>query len=109
LEEIMSQPESPFLGTYFEKDGVLRLVTALRWLSWILLAAYVAEWAYNTVWMNVTQSLLYGYSTDWMFLFLSLTRPLQGGLTWAVLQAIGQGLLILMDIEDNTRRAARAK
>jgi hypothetical protein len=36
-----------------------------------------------------------------------LERPLHGILYFAVLQAISKGILILMDMEANTRRASR--
>jgi hypothetical protein len=35
-------------------------------------------------------------------------RPLHGVLYFALLQALSKGLLILLDMEENTRRAARS-
>ena len=44
-----------------------------------------------------------------MFLVISLRAPLQGAMLLLFLYAVAQALLVLLDVEDNTRRAARSK
>ena len=53
------------------------------------------------------QLLLGGYPLDINYLFYSLPRLLQGIMLLVILQAVAKVLLILLDIEDNTRRSAR--
>jgi len=58
----------------------------------------------------VTQASLLWRATDFMQQLLWQVQPSLAGLIFfATLQAIALGLLILLDIEDNTRRAARGK
>ena len=100
-----------FLGTYFNKDAVLRLVSVARILSWVIVGIYALEWLAQTLAMitqvssgswtgmgftDVTQSILYLFE-----------QPLRGVVYFIVLQGVALGLLIFMDMEDNTRRAAR--
>jgi len=91
-----------FYGTYFDKDVVLRLSQWMVILGWLLLGSYLVEWGYMTF-NSIYQALLGGYPMDWFYLFISVTRPLQGAMLWVILMAISRGLLILLDIEDNTR------
>lgn len=97
---------SKFAGTYFNKDAVFRLARAAEVLSWLILAAYLLEWLYSQ-WQSINNSLLGGYPVDINYLLFSLPRVLQGIMLLVILQAVAKGLLILMDIEDNTRRSAR--
>lgn len=100
-----------FLGSYFNKDIVLRLVAVARILSWVVVAVYLLEWLVHSLamisqiaggswmgmgFMDVTQNIL-----------LMLEEPLRGAVYFIVLQGLSQGLLTFMDIEDNTRRVAR--
>jgi len=99
-------PHSKFTGTYFNKDATFKLARAADVLSWLILAAYVLEWGY-TQWQSVYNSMLGGYPIDINYFFFSLPRLLQGIMLLVILQAVAKVLLILLDIEDNTRRAAR--
>ena len=102
---------SNFLGTYFSKDAVLRLVSVARSLSWVIVGVYLLEWLSQALAMitqvssgswtgmgftDVAQSVLYLFE-----------QPLRGVVYFVVLQAVAHGLLMFMDLEDNTRRAAR--
>ncbi len=100
------KPSSGFLGTYFELDSVLRLELWTRIMAWLVLAAYVAEAAYNAF-QNVYGALTGGYPVDGYFVFVTLSHVFQGGMLFIILQVAANILLILLDIEDNTRRAAR--
>lgn len=101
-----SPAHSVFSGTYFNKDATLRLSRAAEILGWLLLAAYVLEWGYSQ-WQSISNSLMGGYPLDINFIFYSLPRLLQGAMLLVILQAVSKVLLILLDIEDNTRRSAR--
>lgn len=100
-----------FLGTYFSKDAVLRLVSVARILSWLVVGIYALEWLAQALAMvsqvssgswtgmgftDIAQSIL--------FLF---EQPLRGVVYFIVLRGVVHGLLILVDVEDNTRRTAR--
>ncbi len=97
---------SKFTGTYFNKDATFKLARAANMLSWLILAAYILEWGY-TQWQSVYNSMLGGYPIDINYFFFSLPRLLQGIMLLIILQAAAKVLLILLDIEDNTRRSAR--
>lgn len=107
----MEEKKQNFLGTYFSKDAVLKLASIARIFSWIVAVFYVVQWLLQVgtfflqygrgYWMgmgftDIAQNLL------WLF-----EQPLRGLVYFAVLQGVAQVLLMVMDIEDNTRRAAR--
>ena len=100
-----------FLGTYFSKDTVLRLTSVAKILSWVVVGVYALEWLVQVFAMvlqiargfwtgmgftDVSQSILYLFE-----------QPLRGVVYFVVLQGVAQALLMFMDMEDNTRRAAR--
>jgi hypothetical protein len=96
-----------FLGTYFERDSVLRLERWVRIIAWGVLAAYALDSGYNAF-QNVYSSIVGAYPIDAYFVLLTLSRILQGAMLFIIMQVAAKILLILLDIEDNTRRAARA-
>jgi hypothetical protein len=106
----MSKRES-FLGTYFNKDAVLRLAQGLKILAWVILVIYGCQLVLS-IGVNVLQ-ILRGFwagmgITDILQNFLSiLDQPLRGMIFSFILHGISQLLLIFLDIEDNTRRSAR--
>jgi hypothetical protein len=102
-----------FLGTYFDRDGVLRLARLVGILAWVLLAFYL----YTTLislgqfWSYVATGAASYEGTN---IFDRLSIPtmqlstLSPGLVYfAMLKVAQQALLILLDLEDNSRRAAR--
>jgi hypothetical protein len=95
-----------FQGTYFDKDVVLRLELWLRIIAWLVLAAYIFEAGYNVV-QGIYNAMISGYPVDFFFVFLTFSKIFQGAVLFALLYAAAKGLLILLDIEDNTRRTAR--
>ena len=95
-----------FLGTYFDHDAVLRLERWVRIIAWATLLGYAFEAGYNAF-QSVYGAIIGGYPLDWYFVVTTLLRVLQGGVLFILLQVGAKMLLILMDIEDNTRRAAR--
>jgi hypothetical protein len=100
-------PEKPaFYGTYFDRDSVLRLGRWTRIVAWGIFAVYIVQFVYETG-TNLYNSFIGGYPLDWFYVFFNIGRPFQGAMILLVLHILASALLILLDIEDNTRRAAR--
>jgi hypothetical protein len=97
-----------FLGTYFDRSLVLRVSRLSVILGWVILAVYVFDYVWST-YQNISGALLNGYPVDFMFQVINLRGPLQGTMLLLFLYAVAQALLILLDVEDNTRRVARGK
>ena len=97
-----SHSQRTFLGTYFDRSLVLRLSRGLIILGWVILAAYLLEYGYTT-YLNVSSAIVNAFPIDFMFLVMNLKSPLQGAMLLGILYAAAQMLLILLDIEDNTR------
>lgn len=106
--------QEKFLGTYFDRDAVLRISRAADIISWVLLTVYVLTWIFSiTLFLAQYFNGLYFTKGSESFLTIFslfspyLQQPLPGILYFFALQGISKGLLILLDMEDNTRRAAR--
>ncbi len=107
----MQENKDSFLGTYFDKDRVILLSRVIVILSWIIAAIY----AVDVVTGLTVFTLQYfrgflgpmGFTDLVQNLLYILERPVHGILYFALLQAVSKGLLIFLDVEDNTRRAAR--
>jgi hypothetical protein len=102
-----------FLGTYFDRDSILRIARWAEILAWVTLTIYLLNWIFSTL-------LFFAQYYNGMFMdkgmtFLNainffspyLVQPLPGIFYFFGLQAVSKVLLILLDMEDNTRRAAR--
>jgi hypothetical protein len=102
-----------FLGTYFDRDVSLRVARLAGILAWVLLVLYV----YTTLisigqyWLLVASGAA---SYEGASIFDRLSIPtmqlsqLTPGLVYFILLKVAQqALLILLDVEDNSRRAAR--
>ena len=104
---------SPFLGTYFDRDAILRLSRWADIVSWVILTLYILSWIFSfTVFLGQYFSGLFVDKGATFLTVLNLfapffLQPLPGVLSFFSLQAISKILLILLDMEDNTRRAAR--
>jgi hypothetical protein len=100
-----------FLGTYFSKEVILRITAFAKSLSWVIVGIYALQWLFQiiTFFLQVARGYWVGMGfTDYANSILSLCEmPLRGVVYFVVLQAVAQVLLMFMDIEDNTRRAAR--
>ena len=101
-------PHRAFLGTYFDRSLVLRVSRWIIILGWLILAAYLLEFGYTT-YQSVSSAIINAYPLDFTFLLLNLKSPLQGLMLLGILYGISQALLILLDIEDNTREARPRK
>lgn len=108
----MDDKHSNFPGTYFNKDTVLRMARALKILAWIIVVIYGGQLILS-IGANTLQ-LLRGFwagmgFTDILQNYLfAFEQPLHGLVYSFALWGISQLLQIFLDIEDNTRRAARA-
>ena len=111
--EVKNTSKTNFAGTYFDRDTVLRLARFLKLASWIVAGVYIYQLVVNlTVFiLQLIRHLIYiGGPTDLLLQLLWQIQPSLAGLIFFVsLQAMAQVLLILLDIEDNTRRAVRNK
>lgn len=95
-----------FSGTYFDKNSVLRLSNAAAVLGWVIFGYYLLQWGYS-LWQAVSGALVGNYPFDFSFLIYNTAQPFQGAMVLVFLLSASKVLLILLDIEDNTRRAAR--
>ncbi len=107
----MTERNNKFLGTYFDRDAVIRIAKVIAILSWVVAGFYtldvlVAVGIYLLQYMR-GQIVGMGFSGNLQNFLYILEPALRGILYFAGLQAASKGLLIFLDIEDNTRRAAR--
>ncbi len=102
---------SDFLGTYFDRTVVLRLVRGAEVASWVVLAVYGLQLLLSaaTFVLSFTRGFMQGMGiTDLaQQLLFVLEQPFRGIVYFLGLQALAKILLMFMDIEDNTRRGAR--
>jgi hypothetical protein len=100
-----------FLGTYFDRSVVLRIVRGAEVASWVVLVVYTAHLLVSV--MSFVLSYARGYMQGMGFTDIAqqvlfvLEQPFRGIVYFLGLQALAKILLMFMDIEDNTRRAAR--
>jgi hypothetical protein len=109
----LTETRTGFLGTYFDRDAVLRIARLAGLLAWVLLGlyAYITLVSLGQSWLLVASG---GVSYEGANMFDRLSIPslhfsqLAPGLVYFVmLKTAQQVLLILLDMEDNSRRAAR--
>lgn len=105
--------QEKFFGTYFDRDGVLRLSRWAEIAAWVVLTVYVLSWLLSLL-LFISQ-FASGLYFDKGMTFLNsfaifkpyLIEPLPGVFYFFGLQGISKALLIMLDMEDNSRRAAR--
>jgi hypothetical protein len=107
----MNQKHTGFLGTYFDPEKVLRLVRWIDIAAWVVAVVYGLDLvvALGVFVLQIMRGFMGGMGfTDYIQNVLYIIeRPFRGIVYFVVLQAVSKALLILMDMEDNTRRAAR--
>ena len=109
----LNEKQAAFLGAYFDRDSVIRLSRWAEALAWVTLTLYLLYWAFSLL-LFIGQYMS-GLFFDKGMTFLNAVnifvpyfmQPLPGVAYFFGLQAVSKGLLILLDMEDNTRRAAR--
>jgi hypothetical protein len=105
--------QAGFLGAYFDRDTILRLSRWADVLSWVTLTIYVLSWLFSMVTFlaQYFNGLLFAKGETFLNVFNLfapyLLQPLPGVFYFFGLQAVSKILLNLLDMEDNTRRAAR--
>jgi len=108
-----NEKQAMFLGTYFDRDSIIKISRWAEAVAWIALTLYLLSWAFSLL-------LFMGQYTSGLYFAKGMTfldavnvfipyfiQPLPGVFYFFGLQAVSKILLILMDIEENTRRAAR--
>jgi len=105
------EKQQGFMGTYFDRSTVIRISRWAEISSWIVAGLYALDLlvAIGVFVLSNIRGFWAGMGfTDYVqnVLFI-IERPFRGIAYFFALQAIGKALLILMDMEDNTRRAAR--
>ena len=80
-------------------------------VSWVVVVIYAVQWLFQamTMVLQISRGFWVGmgftdYANNLIYLF---EQPLRGVVYFVVLQGVAQALLLFMDMEDNTRRAAR--
>ena len=108
-----NEKQAGFLGTYFDRDGVLRLSRWADVVAWVVLTVYLLTWLVSFLFFlgQYLSGLYFDKGATFLNVFSLfspyLQQPLPGLFYFFGLQAVSKGLLIFLDMEDNTRRAAR--
>ena len=108
-----TEKQTSFFGTYFDRDSVLRISRWAEILAWVTLTVYLLTWLvsillyfaqyYNGMFYDKGMTFLNVLSVFSPYLL----QPLPGVFYFFGLMTVSKVLLILLDMEDNTRRAAR--
>lgn len=105
--------QTGFLGTYFERSSILWLSKTTNLFAWAIFLYHLAQVILSLTILGLQAArglTMFNGLTEVVQQILWQLQPLVPGMWYFVgIQAIGKALLILMDIEDNTRRAARLK
>ena len=105
--------QAGFLGTYFDRDSVLRLSRWADVVAWIVLTVYLISWLASFLFFlgQYLNGMFIDKGATFLYVIGLFTpyfqQPIPGLLYFFGLQALSKGLLIFLDMEDNTRRAAR--
>jgi hypothetical protein len=109
----LNEKSRNFLGTYFDRDDVLRLSRWAEVAAWVVLTIYLLSWLLSVVmfFAQLANGLFFDKGMTFLGVFSIfkpyLVEPIPGILSFFGLQAISKVLLVLLDVEDNSRRAAR--
>jgi hypothetical protein len=98
--------DSDETDTYANLSSTVRLASWSNYLSWFFLAYAAFNVIANVV--SLVNNKTYDASSLISFVS-SLLIPLLGGFFCVFLKGVSHSLYLLMDIEDNTRRGAKAK
>lgn len=108
-----SEKRTGFLGTYFDRDASLRIARLAGILAWIILGLYVYTTLVSTgqfLFLVASGAVNYAGANifDRMSIpTLQISQLTPGVVYFVMLKVAQQALLILLDVEDNSRRAAR--
>jgi hypothetical protein len=108
-----SEKQTGFLGTYFDRDASLRIARLAGILAWMILGLYVYTTLVSTgqfLFLVASGAVNYAGANifDRMSIpTLQISQLTPGVVYFIMLKVAQQTLLILLDVEDNSRRAAR--
>lgn len=108
-----NEKQATFLGTYFDRDSVMRLSRWAEAFAWVILGIYLVYWVFSVLQFigQYTSGLFFDKGMTFLsainFFTPYFLQPLPGIAYFFGLQGVSKVLLMLMDMEDNTRRAAR--
>jgi uncharacterized membrane protein len=107
----MTEKDTNFLGTYFDRDDVIRMAKLIAILSWVMAGIYIFDMLFSlgVFVLQYSRGLMpgMGFTDILQNILFTVERPLHGLLYFVALQVVSKGLLILLDVEDNLRRSAR--
>jgi hypothetical protein len=103
IEKIASPSEE---DTYHTPETLDQISTQAKWLSWAFVAigVFILVANLSIEFKAMAQS---GILANLPSLLNALFVPLVCGFFYILLQAVSEGIFLFMDIEDNTRGAAR--
>ena len=100
-----------FVGTYFDRSAVLQIARVAEIAAWIVLVVYGLQLLLSAgvFVLSYARGFLQGAGFTDLFqqILFVVEQPFRGVVYFIGLQAVAKILLMFMDIEDNTRRAAR--
>jgi hypothetical protein len=103
--------DEKFFGTYFDRDTILKVSRWADILSWIVAAVYAVDLLFTlgVFFLQYARGFWagMGFTDIATSVLIIVERPFRGVVYFIALQGIGKTLLILLDMEENTRRAAR--
>jgi hypothetical protein len=108
-----TEKQASYFGTYFDRDSILRISRWADVVAWVTLTIYVITWLSSLL---LTLSQYYngmllekgmGFLNAISYFAPQFQQVLPGVFYFFGLQAVSKGLLIMLDMEDNTRRAAK--
>jgi hypothetical protein len=100
-----------FMGTYFDQSVVLRIVRVAEISAWVVLVVYGLQMLLSALSLSLSYIRgfmpIVGFTDVAQQILFVLEQPFRGIVYFIGLQAVAKILLMFMDIEANTRRAAR--
>ena len=109
-----NEKQEKFFGAYVDRDVVLRLSRWADITAWVVLTIYILTWVFALLLFasQYFNGLFFAKGNDSFLVTFSmftpyLQQPLPGVFYFFGLQGISKALLIMLDMEDSTRRAAR--
>ena len=109
-----NEKQEKFFGAYVDRDVILRLSRWAEGTAWVVLTIYTLTWLFSVILFvsQLSAGLYFAKGSESFLTTFSLFSPylqqlFPGIFYFFGLQAISKILLVLLDMEDNTRRAAR--
>ena len=104
-----AKPAEPEVDTYYDVDKMIRLSERAKNLSWLSLVLFGVLSVLEGVAIILLEFIIPGLSAAYLvLLFIAIGfTALFCGIFWLVSQAIAEGVYVLMDIEENTRKGSR--